>query len=117
MCRRPPWSLPLHLISGTHSMTLQSTQLPARLILANNPGGVAVKENPYVSSSRLRVECDDIQGKTAGRNALSLRKENHKVSVQLQLVFVITDKLLQTRSKDSLRLQMTMLNLKMCICV
>ena len=36
------------------------------------------------------MECDDIQGETAGRNACSLRKENHKVSVQLQLVLVIT---------------------------
>ena len=54
MCRRPPWSLPLHLISGTHSMTLQNTQLLARLILANNPGGIAVKHKGFRSYSLVR---------------------------------------------------------------
>lgn len=49
---------------------------------------------------KAEVECDDIQGKTAGRNALSLRKENRKVSVQL-VSFCHNDKLLQTWSKDS----------------
>ena len=69
------------MISETRNVTPQNTQLPAGgLIIASNPGGIDVKENPYTSSSKLRVECGDIQEKTAGRNAHPLRKENHNFS-------------------------------------
>lgn len=60
-----------------------SASCPGGLIIASNPGGIDVKENPYTSSSKLRVECDDIQEKTAGRNAHPLRKENHNFSLHL----------------------------------
>lgn len=73
--------------------TTRLTKIPSfllRLIKASSPGGVEVKENSFISSSELRVECDDIQGKAAGRNAYPLGKENDKLSAQLQLVSFIT---------------------------
>lgn len=54
--------------------------------MAGSPGGVDAKEKPHISTLKLRVECDDIQGKAAGRNADTLGKENHKLSARLQLV-------------------------------
>lgn len=78
------------------------------------PGGCHCERKSLCFIFKAEAECDDIQGKTAGRNALSLRKENHKVSVQLQLVFVIRISYCKHGART---LQMTMLNLNMCICV
>lgn len=58
--------------------------------MTGSPGGVDVKKKLYISSSKLRVECDDIQGKATGGNAYALGKENQKLSAQLQLVSFIT---------------------------
>lgn len=58
--------------------------------MTRSPGRVDAKENPHISSSKMRVECEDSQGKAAGGNADPLGKENRKFSAQLQLVSIIT---------------------------
>lgn len=51
-----------------------------------------MKKKLYISSSKLRVKCDDIQAKALGGNAYALGEENQELSAQLQLVsFVITN--------------------------
>lgn len=60
--------------------------------MAGSPGGTDVRQNPRISSSKLRVECEDIQGKAAGRNADPLGKgKSQLISPQvIRLVSFIT---------------------------
>lgn len=55
-----------------------------------SPGHVDAKENCHISSSKMRVECEDIQRKPSGGNSELRGKENRRLSVQLQLVSIIT---------------------------
>ena len=78
------------LISKVHNIAFHNTQLPAEADYGWQPRGRGYEEKALILSSKLRVECDDIQGKASGRNAYALGEENQKLSAQLPLVSFIT---------------------------
>lgn len=68
------------LILETHTGLSQIPSFLPRQMMARSSGHVDTKENCHISSSEIKVECEDIQGKAAGGNAVPLRKENRKLS-------------------------------------